>query len=90
MGCNCNKKSTSSTLDALKILQDKYLAAGAQILFNLDLNLKNKTTLPDHNDFLQSVEMQIINYSHTQSIVDSISLLIEGYLNEQQELNEPE
>lgn len=90
MGCNCNKKITASTLDALKILQDKYLTEGAQILFNLDISLKNKTTLPDHNDFLQSIETQIINYSHTQSIVDSISLLIEGYLNEQQDTNKPE
>jgi len=90
MGCNCHKRNTSSTIDALKILQDKYLTDGAQILFNLDLSLKNKTTLPDHNDFLQSIETQIINYSHTQSIVDSISLIIEGYLNEQQDSNTSE
>jgi hypothetical protein len=81
MSCGCNKKTLGASLDALRILQDKYISEGARILFNLDINLKNKNTLPDHVDFLESIEAQVLKYTNNQYVLDTLSSIIEVYLN---------
>ncbi len=81
MSCDCNKKKlTGSSIDALRILQDKYITEGAQIIFNLDINLQNKNTLPDHVDFLESIDSQVKKYAMNQYILDALSNIINVYL----------
>lgn len=81
MSCGCNKKGLGTSIDALRVLQDKYISEGSRILFNLDINLKNKNTLPDHVDFLESIETQVLKYSNNQYVLDTLSNIIEIYLN---------
>jgi hypothetical protein len=81
MSCNCNNKKLSSTsIDALRVLQDKYMAESAQIIFNLDINLQNKNTLPDHVDFLESIDSQVKKYALNQHILDSLDSIINVYI----------
>ena len=81
MSCNCNnKKLSSNSIDALRVLQDKYMAESAQIIFNLDINLQNKNTLPDHVDFLESIDSQVKKYALNQHILDSLDNIINVYI----------
>ncbi len=81
MSCDCNTKLLGSTMDALRILQDKYLSEGAQIIYNLNINLQNKNTLPDHVDFLESIETQVKKYATNQYILDALDSIINVYIN---------
>jgi|LauGreDrversion4_2_1035121.scaffolds.fasta_scaffold25740_7 hypothetical protein len=82
MSCDCHKKKLSNTsIDALRVLQDKYAVESAQIIFNLDVNLQNKNTLPDHVDFLESIDSQVKKYAINQYVLDSLDNIINAYLN---------
>jgi hypothetical protein len=85
MSCNCDKKVSNASIDALRVLQDKYMVEGAQIIFNLDINLQNKNTLPDHVDFLESIDSQVKKYAMNQYILDALDNIINVYLNNKED-----
>ena len=82
MTCGCDKKVKKTSMDALRILYDKYLAKSAEVQFNLEISLQNRNTLPDHTDFMQSIETQIKQYTDYQNILNCLDNIMSVYLNE--------